>query len=186
MLYRLDGVNREPALAAHAQAMFDCWQEEVEEGDEDGIKECRDAFKADMKKLKPKKMAMISKVEDKTMGKPMAAEPAAVARYILLFKTDTTILEAESVAEKDRMLADVGNKAPTEVTVEGHTDRVGSVEYNEKLSRRRAESVLQLLVDAGVSADVISTNWHGEGDLAVDTSDNVEETANRRVEVTIR
>jgi outer membrane protein OmpA-like peptidoglycan-associated protein len=119
-------------------------------------------------------------------GKTLAALPAAVARYILLFKTDTTNLESESVVEKDRLMADVAGRPAAEVTVEGHTDRVGSAEYNEKLSRRRAEYVRKALIAAGVSPGNISSNWHGEGTPAVDTSDDVPEAANRRVEVTIR
>lgn len=234
MLYRLDGVNREPGIAAHAQAMFDCWQEEAEEGDEEGIAECRDAYKQDMKDLRPRKLAGlvvllpnedggVGKVNVKcgdgtvqlnkagqtsqiyagkdsaceptamskgdienNFGKTLAALPAAVARYILLFKTDTTNLENESIAEKDRLMSDVATRPVAEVTVEGHTDRVGSIEYNEKLSRRRAEYVRKALIAAGVSPDNISSNWHGENTPAVDTSDDTPEAANRRVEVTIR
>lgn len=187
MLYRLDGVNREPGLAARAQAMFDCWQEEIEEGDEAGIVECRDAYKSAMAKLKPRKqIAMKRGAAEAKVAKPMMAPPTAEARYILLFKTDTTILESEAVAEKDRLMADVSTRPEVKVDIEGHTDRVGSTEYNEKLSRRRADYVRKALIEAGVSADNISANWHGEKDPAVDTSDEVSETANRRVEVTIR
>jgi outer membrane protein OmpA-like peptidoglycan-associated protein len=187
MLYRLDGVTREPVLAAHAQAMFDCWQEEVEDRNEAGIAQCRDAYKKDMAKLAPlKPMAIKSDDAGDKVAKPMAAPPTAVARYILLFKTDTTDLESESVAEKDRLMADVAGRPTAEVTIEGHTDRVGSIEYNEALSRRRADYVREALIEAGASADNISSSWHGEKSPAVDTSDDVPETANRRVEVTIR
>ena len=228
MLYRLDGANREPAIAAHAQAMFDCWQEELEEGDDNGIKSCRDAFMADMKKLKPTKLAgrvlllngevdvkcgnntvkldqsgqtsqiyagknspckpstMSQSDIDAKYSKTLAALPQGAASYILLFKTDTTDLESESVAEKDRLIQDVASRGAPEVTVVGHTDSVGSAEYNEKLSRRRAEYVRKALMEAGTMPDNISVNWQGEADLAVDTQDNVPESANRRVVVTIR
>ena len=83
-------------------------------------------------------------------------------------------------------MQDVAARGAPEVTVEGHTDRVGSVEHNEKLSRRRAEYVRNALIEAGVAPDNITVNWHGEAAPAVDTQDNVPEAANRRVEVTIR
>lgn len=50
----------------------------------------------------------------------------------------------------------------TSVTVSGHTDRLGSAQFNQKLSERRAEAVKSYLVSKGLSADQIETFGYGK------------------------
>ncbi len=70
-----------------------------------------------------------------------------------------------------------------EVVLEGHTDSVGTDEYNNKLGMDRAESVRAELVKLGLSADSLSTVTFGKTRPLVD-KDTVEARAlNRRVEV---
>ncbi len=77
------------------------------------------------------------------------------------------------------------------VSVEGHTDSIGSDAYNQRLSERRAESVAVALEHAGVSPDRITTKGYGKRypvapNTNPDGSDNPEGRAkNRRVEVII-
>jgi outer membrane protein OmpA-like peptidoglycan-associated protein len=73
-----------------------------------------------------------------------------------------------------------------EVIVTGHTDRVGSVEANDRLSLARAQAVRELLVDAGVARSIISVVGRGERAPLVPTADEVAEARNRRVEIKIR
>ena len=68
----------------------------------------------------------------------------------------------------------------------GHTDRVGSVEDNDRLSIQRAESVRDQLVKAGIAASMISIAGRGEREPAQATADGVAEPANRRVEISVR
>lgn len=49
--------------------------------------------------------------------------------------------------------------------VEGHTDAAGSVEYNQKLSERRAEAVVRYLVNKGVNPNQLVPIGKGESDL---------------------
>lgn len=68
------------------------------------------------------------------------------------------------------------------IRVEGHTDNVGSYEYNLKLSRARAESVKKELVKNGLSADKITTEGYSF-DRPIASNDTEEGRArNRRVE----
>jgi OOP family OmpA-OmpF porin len=78
------------------------------------------------------------------------------------------------------------------VSIEGHTDSVGSPEYNQRLSERRAEAVRAHLVDAhAIAPDRLITRGYGETRPAgpttdPDGSDNVERRQrNRRVEIII-
>ena len=73
-----------------------------------------------------------------------------------------------------------------DIEVIGHTDRSGDDEFNMALSRRRAERVRDLLVAAGIAPAAIRVAFHGEGNPLIQTSDNVHEPLNRRVEVIVR
>jgi outer membrane protein OmpA-like peptidoglycan-associated protein len=69
--------------------------------------------------------------------------------------------------------------------VEGHTDSVGSEEYNLELSGKRAQSVRDYLVSAGVSSDLIATQGLGESSPIADNSTAEGRQKNRRVEIVI-
>ncbi len=71
------------------------------------------------------------------------------------------------------------------IQVFGHTDDVGSVEYNKALSERRAEAVREFLVEAGIDPAVLSTMGLGKSSPLVAGSDPVSRQRNRRVELAI-
>jgi outer membrane protein OmpA-like peptidoglycan-associated protein len=55
------------------------------------------------------------------------------------------------------------NENPTmEVEIAGHTDPIGTGEYNMSLSERRAKSVTRYLVSKGISEKRITTSYFGE------------------------
>jgi outer membrane protein OmpA-like peptidoglycan-associated protein len=71
------------------------------------------------------------------------------------------------------------------VSVNGYTDDVGSEEYNQKLSERRAQAVRDYLVEAGLPAEILSVTGHGKSlPLVKGTSDEAR-AKNRRVELGI-
>ncbi len=67
----------------------------------------------------------------------------------------------------------------------GHTDDVGSVEYNEKLSEQRAQVVKDYLVDSGIDESVIKILGMGKSSPLVEGTDDESRQRNRRVEVGI-
>lgn len=69
------------------------------------------------------------------------------------------------------------------VSVVGHTDTVGTKNYNYALGGRRAEAVQKMLIQYGIPASQIVAVSSGEEDLAVPTPDNTPNAANRRVRV---
>ena len=79
--------------------------------------------------------------------------------------------------------AKMGNA--TKILVVGHTDTSGSTKYNLRLSERRAKAVADALVGSGVNQGVLSVDWKGEADLAVQTGDGVKEPLNRRATINI-
>jgi outer membrane protein OmpA-like peptidoglycan-associated protein len=71
------------------------------------------------------------------------------------------------------------------VSVNGHTDDVGTEEYNQKLSERRAEAVRDYLVKAGLPPSILSVTGHGKSRPLVPGSSEQARAKNRRVELGI-
>jgi len=69
--------------------------------------------------------------------------------------------------------------------VEGHTDSIGSDEYNLKLSEKRADGVRDYLVSNGVSTDKIIARGLGKGDPVADNKTAAGRKLNRRVEMIV-
>lgn len=69
--------------------------------------------------------------------------------------------------------------------IDGHTDDVGTAEYNQDLSERRANSVRDYLVDAGIPPEVIEIHGFGKSHPLVDETTADARARNRRVEIGI-
>ncbi len=120
-------------------------------------------------------------------ARTLAARPAAPESFTLIFETGSAAeLAPEFQIVLDRVLAAIARHPAPEVTVIGHTDRVGSVEDNDRLSIRRAETVRDKLVQAGIDASMISIAGRGEREPALATADEVPQAENRRVEISVR
>lgn len=71
------------------------------------------------------------------------------------------------------------------VTVEGHTDSVGSDDFNQKLSEQRADSVRQYLVSSGFPTDLITAAGFGKTRPVADNATADGRQRNRRVELIV-
>jgi outer membrane protein OmpA-like peptidoglycan-associated protein len=71
------------------------------------------------------------------------------------------------------------------VSVNGHTDDLGTEEYNQKLSERRAQAVRDYLVKAGLPAEIVSVTGHGKALPLVRETSEAARAKNRRVELGI-
>jgi OmpA-OmpF porin, OOP family len=172
LMRQLDAGAREsnPALAARAQARFDCWVEQQEENHQpDHVAACRDEFLKAMEELEG--------------GLPEGAAPQA---YIVLFDFDRADLTAAGQAVIDQVLADAAATGAVSISATGHADRAGAEEYNMALSLRRADTVREALIAGGIDANTITVAGRGESEPAVPTADGVREQANRRVEIVIQ
>ena len=116
----------------------------------------------------------------------LAALPPKSVSFLLYFLKGKDELTAESKKEVEKMLAELAKRAAGEISVIGHTDTVGAIEFNDKLSLQRASSVRQLLLARGIPAVGISIAGRGEREPLVATLDNVDEPRNRRVEINVR
>ncbi|MEZ9526879.1 OmpA family protein [Enterovibrio norvegicus] len=76
-------------------------------------------------------------------------------------------------------------RSNTGLSIEGHTDSIGSHAYNLKLGLNRAESVKQYLADSTGKGDTIATSSRGETQPVASNKGKAGQTQNRRVEVRI-
>ena len=119
-------------------------------------------------------------------GEAIAALPPAPRHFTLQFEFESDTLTAQSTALVPAILAAVNALPVPEVMIVGHTDTMGDRKSNVALGLKRATSVRNILVQAGLSSATVDVTSHGEGELLVKTRDNTAEPRNRRVEITVR
>jgi outer membrane protein OmpA-like peptidoglycan-associated protein len=118
--------------------------------------------------------------------RPAENEIAVQLTNDILFDFNSFALRPES-RETLRELANNFRQYPNEeVSVEGHTDNVGSDEYNQRLSEQRAGSVRDYLVDQGVPTDRVSATGYGKTRPKASNDTPEGRQINRRVEIHIR
>jgi outer membrane protein OmpA-like peptidoglycan-associated protein len=103
----------------------------------------------------------------------------------LKFEFDKAELRAEDRELLSRVAGILLTSKDYTVSVNGHTDDVGSEEYNQQLSRRRAEAVRDYLVKAGISPDILDVTGHGKTRPLVKGTSAEARAKNRRVELGI-
>jgi outer membrane protein OmpA-like peptidoglycan-associated protein len=121
-----------------------------------------------------------------TFGEVRAAIPARPAVFQLYFIAGSDELTEESKAELERMLEEIKRRPAPDILVIGHTDTVGGLVENDRLSLARAERVRESFVAQGLAAERIQAAGRGKREPVVPTADGVDEPRNRRVEINVR
>jgi len=96
----------------------------------------------------------------KAMPKPAAAKVTLAADA--LFDFDKAVLRPEGKKALDDLVAKSSALNLEVIIAVGHTDRLGSDKYNQKLSEKRAAAVKTYLVGKGVEANKVYTEGKGE------------------------
>ena len=94
-------------------------------------------------------------------------------------------LNAEFYAVLDSVILVLQEFDKTVIVVSGHTDSKGSIDYNQALSERRADSVAEYLLDKGVVVARLETIGFGEGSPIADNATAEGRSLNRRVELSL-
>ncbi len=101
----------------------------------------------------------------------------------LLFRTDEDVLSATTGSRLQQLAASLASMPDVFVRLDGFADERGNAAYNQKLSARRAEHVMHVLLANGVPAARISVRAHGESPAA---DNNVDSFAfERKVSLTL-
>ena len=103
--------------------------------------------------------------------------------FEILFDFDKATIKPEYEEVIKQLATATQGSKNIKVSVIGHTDTMGTADYNYSLGGRRAEAVQKMLIKYGIPASQIVAVSAGEEDLAVQTGDGVANAANRRVQV---
>ena len=113
--------------------------------------------------------AMASAECDPGLAPKPAAKPAAKPKVLSItstelfgFNSSTLSKEAQAKLDKEVIARTKEFAVIRFINVSGHTDRLGSAQYNQKLSERRAEAVKRYMVSRGFDASKIETYGFGK------------------------
>jgi outer membrane protein OmpA-like peptidoglycan-associated protein len=101
------------------------------------------------------------------------------------FATDKYNINTASQTTLNKLSSIFIEYPDTNILIVGHTDSVGSEDYNMTLSKNRANAVTNYLVGKGLSSGRFTTNWFGETQPMHDNATAEGRAKNRRVNVAI-
>lgn len=119
-------------------------------------------------------------------GPLMTSLPAYPRTWTVYFDTGSDRLVPQSQGVLAEVRESFAASAAAELILIGHTDRVGSLEDNDRLSLQRATALKAQLTSSGFDGQRIQVVGRGERQPLVPTADEVAEPRNRRVEVKLR
>lgn len=103
----------------------------------------------------------------------------------LLYGFDSDQVRPEAAANLRNLAASLSKYPDTDVLIVGHTDAVGTSDYNQGLSQRRATAASDYLLTQGVSSARLRTAGRGEMEPIASNETELGRQTNRRVEVAI-
>jgi outer membrane protein OmpA-like peptidoglycan-associated protein len=103
----------------------------------------------------------------------------------VLFPFNSAQLQPGNERTLDRLAAYLEANPDYQILIEGHTDAVGSAQYNQRLSERRAEAVRSALAQRGIDPSRIRSTGLGEGYPVASNAAPEGRAENRRVELVI-
>ena len=101
--------------------------------------------------------------EEYVLQFPLASITAPVLIDNIFYDFDKATLRPESEEALDKLITLLNENPNVTIELSAHTDNRGSDAYNQRLSQRRAESVVNYLIAHGIAADRLSPVGYGEG-----------------------
>jgi len=194
MIIYEDAIKVDPLNLAKAISSLDCWGEQQEENWQTwDIDKCKKDFLIAMHKIYEELNKNKKELEDNTKLKNTDNEINNIASVttqnkekevlqIIYFDFDDFNLSSLSY-EKVRKFIEKNKESINKYIVVGHTDTVGTKEYNQSLSLKRAYSIKNILISNGIKEVDIKILGKGESQLKIKTNDEVPHPANRRAEI---
>ena len=105
----------------------------------------------------------VTESEEYVLQFPLANIAAPVLIENIFYDFDKATLRPESATALDELVKLLNENPNVTIELSAHTDYKGSDQYNERLSQRRAESVVGYLIDHGIAADRLTPKGYGEG-----------------------
>lgn len=121
--------------------------------------------------------------------KDVPLQPVKVGRSVVLknifFEFDSYLLKDESKIELDKLIRFLKTYPTVKIEISGHTDNIGSDEYNISLSRQRAGSVAEYLVNSSIDNERIKYSGYGSSKPLTSNDSEEGRALNRRTELVI-
>ena len=134
----------------------------------------------------PYTMSITTPGDSILVGLTRIAKGNSITLNNLYFDYDSDKILPNSYAEIERLSLFLKRNKQIKIEIIGHTDNQGSKSYNLDLSRRRANALMNALIQKGISADRLSAQGKGS-EAPIATNDTEEGRAqNRRVEIIIQ
>ena len=105
----------------------------------------------------------VTESEEYTLQFPLANISAPVLIENIFYDFDKATLRPESATALDELVRLLNENPNVTIELSAHTDYKGSDTYNEGLSQRRAESVVDYLIEHGIASDRLTPKGYGEG-----------------------
>ena len=102
------------------------------------------------------------------------------------FEFDSARLRPDAVVILDEAVLVLKHRKDMDVDIVGHTDSIGTKQYNQGLSVRRAKSVYDFFVSKGIAADRLTTQGFGETKPIASNKTRAGRAKNRRVELHVK
>lgn len=112
----------------------------------------------------------------------MLRDETAFAANTIYFDFDSSVVRSSEIVKLDEVIQILLTDGSLKLIVEGHCDSRGTEEYNRALGERRANSVREHLITAGIGADRVRTISFGEDKPKDFGQDEAAWAANRRGE----
>lgn len=192
-----DALNLDPYNLAKAISSLDCWSEQQEENWQTwDINKCRDDFinamhaiygLIDKKNLATSNLELTSNISKNVNSSNDIASIVTQDKQqnilqIIYFDFDKFDLTQVNLNEIKNFI-NLNKEKIEKFIIVGHTDTMGTKEYNMRLSIERAEAVKEILLSLGIQKENIKILGKGETDLSVKTNNEVAHPANRRAEI---
>lgn len=103
----------------------------------------------------------------------------------IFYETDSWDLNKRSVAELNKLVSFLEKNTSVTIEIGGHTDNVGTNEYNIELSEKRAKNVFDYIVNKGISADRLTYKGYSFSEPIADNKTAKGRAINRRTEFKI-
>jgi OOP family OmpA-OmpF porin len=170
---RCPDTSPEYIVQAPACMRHECVDEQgcVPDSDEDGIIDCQDNCKNTPAKFRDKvaREDMVDPRTGKRIPKGCAQDDVVVKNLLAstLFDFDKSTLKAAGKQALNELVAEIkaSKELQGDLSVIGHTDPIGSDAYNQRLSVKRAKSVVDYLVNRGIPASKLRAEGRGEREL---------------------
>lgn len=183
-----EAILADPYNLAIAISSLDCWAEQQEENWQVwDIQNCRNDFLKAIHKIynsldKDNNKKLIHNNKSKKNISVVTKDDENKILQIVYFDFDKSNLSNININEIEKFIKTFKNQI-NQYIITGHTDTVGSNNYNYKLSIERATEVKKILIKLGIDKDNINILGKSENDLKIKTGNNIAHPANRRAEI---